>query len=295
MFVLIGLAVVALSIMGGYLMEGGKPLALLNIPEFIILCGSALGSVLIANPMSAVMATVKGTLGLLKGNPYNKKRYMELLKMLYDMFMMARREGLVALDQHVEKPEESKFFANYPGFHGNHHAMAFMADTMKIIISGAVTNYDLSDMMEIDMEASHDEIFHSSHILSKVGDAMPGFGIVAAVLGVVITMGAIGGPPEVIGHKVGAALVGTFLGILLAYGVFSPMASALEAQAKSEEQYLAAIKCALLSFSRGDAPLTAVEFARRNVEPGARPSFMEMEQTVKNTGGGAGAEMAKAA
>src|SRR5260221_14573707 len=127
---------------------------------------------------------------------------MELLKMLYDMFMMARREGLVALDQHVEKPEESKFFSNYPGFHSNHHAMAFMSDTMKIIISGAVTNYDLADMMEIDLEASHDEIHHSSHILSTVGDAMPGFGIVAAVLGGVITMGAIGGAAGSTGPKI---------------------------------------------------------------------------------------------
>jgi len=165
---------------------------------------------------------------------------------------------------------------------------------MKIIISGAVANYDLAEMMEIDLEASHDELLHSSHILASLGDSMPGFGIVAAVLGVVITMGAIGGEASEIGHKVGAALVGTFLGILLAYGVFQPLAKALEMQAKAAEQYLGCIKNALLSFSRGDAPLTAVEFARRNIDPHARPSFFEMESTCKNIGGSADA-VAKAA
>ncbi|HLJ57973.1 MAG TPA: flagellar motor stator protein MotA [Chthonomonadaceae bacterium] len=290
MFVLIGLAIIVISILGGFMMEGGKPAALAQITEFIIIGGSGLGSLLIANPLSSVMAMVKSVIGLLKGNPYTKARYSELLKMLYDIFMMARREGLVALDQHVEKPGESKFFQGYPGFIANHHAMAFLSDTMKIIISGAVTNYDLAEMMEIDLEASHDELHHASHMCSTLGDSMPGFGIVAAVLGVVITMGAIGGEASEIGHKVGAALVGTFLGILLAYGVFSPLAKALEMRAKAEEQYLGSIKNALLSFSRGDAPLTAVEFARRNIDPDVRPSFSEMESTCKNIG-----EMAKAA
>jgi chemotaxis protein MotA len=295
MFVIIGLAIIAISILGGFMMEGGKPMALMQITEFIIIGGAGLGSILIANPVSAVMATLKSVIGLFKGNPFTKARYMELLKMLYDMFMMARREGLVSLDQHVEKPDESKFFQTYPGFTSNHHAVSFLSDTMKIIISGAVTNYDLADMMDIDLEASHDELHHSSHILASLSDSMPAFGIVAAVLGVVITMGCIGGEASEIGHKVGAALVGTFLGILLAYGVFQPLAKALEMQAKAEEQYLACIKNALMSFSRGDAPLTAVEFARRNVDPGARPSFMEMETTCKNTGGAAAADMAQAA
>ncbi len=294
MFVLIGLAIIAISILGGFMMEGGKPVALMQITEFIIIGGAGLGSMLIANPLPAVIATLKSVMGLLKGNPFTKGRYMELLKMLYDMFMMARREGLVSLDQHVEKPDESKFFQGYPGFTSNHHATSFLSDTMKIIISGAVANYDLAEMMDIDLEASHDEIHHSSHICASLGDSMPAFGIVAAVLGVVITMGCIGGEAAEIGHKVGAALVGTFLGILLAYGVFAPLAKALETQSKAEEQYLGSIRNALLSFSRGDAPLTAVEFARRNIDPGCRPSFSEMESNCKNTGG-ATADMAKAA
>ena len=285
MFILIGIVVVIGSILAGFIMEGGKIGALIQITEFIIIGGAGLGSVLIANPISDVMATVKSVLGLLKGNPYTKDNHMELLRMLYDMFMMARREGLVALDQHVEHPHASTFFKNYPFFFANHHAIGFLTDTMKVIITGSIANHDLSEMLEIDLEVTHEEAHKPAHIFSTVGDSMPGFGIVAAVLGVVITMGAIGGPPEEIGRKVGAALVGTFIGILVAYGFFAPISAALGAQAKAEGQYMNCIKCALLSFARGDAPLTAVEFARRNIEPAARPSFSDMESTVKNTGG----------
>jgi chemotaxis protein MotA len=284
MFLIIGLLVVAGSILAGFMMEGGKIAALIQITEFIIIGGSGIGSVLVANPLPNVIATIKAVIGLLKGNPFTKARYMELLRMLFDLFMMARREGLVSLDAHVEKPHESTFFKNYPGFYGHHHALAFLADTMKVIVTGSVQAFDLSDMMEIDLETTHEEILRPASIISGLGDSMPAFGIVAAVLGVVITMGAIGGPPAEIGHKVGAALVGTFLGILLAYGVFAPIATSLQGQAKSEEQYMCCIKCALLSFARGDAPLTAVEFARRNIDPSARPTFSEMEQGVKNAG-----------
>lgn len=286
MFVIIGLLVVFGSILLGFIMEGGKVGALIQITEFIIIGGAGLGSVLIANPLPAVIHTLQAVIGLLKGNPFTKPRYMELLKMLYDLFMMARREGLVSLDQHVENPHDSSFFKNYPGFHGHHHALNFLADTMKVIITGSVGVYDLSDMMDIDLETTHEEVVHPAHIIQTLGDSMPGFGIVAAVLGVVITMGAINGPPAEIGHKVGAALVGTFIGILVAYGVFAPIASSLTMQAKAEAQYMACIKCALLSFARGDAPMTAVEFARRNIDPGARPSFSEMESGCKESAGG---------
>ncbi len=297
MFVIIGLVVVALSILLGFMMEGGKIAALIQITEFIIIGGAGLGSILIANPLSVVMTTFKSVLNLLKGNPYTRERYLELLGMLYDMFMMARREGLVTLDQHVEKPHESKFFSGYAFFFAHHHALDFLADTMKVIVTGTVADHNLAEIMDIDLEICHEESNKPAQILAKLGDSMPGFGIVAAVLGVVITMGAIGGPPEQIGHKVAAALVGTFLGILLAYGVFNPIAAAIEGQTKSEEQYMACIKYALLSFARGDAPLTAVEFARRNIEPGLRPSFAVMEEALRNPGGGAGGagEAAKAA
>ena len=281
MFVIIGLVIVIGSILAGYVMHGGNIMVLVQVTEFIIIGGSGIGSVLIANPPSAVAATVKSLIGLLKGNPYKKETYMELLQMLYDMFIMARREGLVSLDQHVENPHDSKFFSSYGFFFAHHHALSFLADTMKVVITGSVANHDLSELMDIDLETTHEEILKPSGIIQNLGDSMPGFGIVAAVLGVVITMGKIGGPPEEVGHSVAAALVGTFLGILLAYGMLNPMAAALTGQAKCEEQYMNCIKCALLSFARGDAPLTAVEFARRNIDPGCRPSFSEMESTVK--------------
>lgn len=285
MFVIIGIGLLFASILVGFLMDGGKIGALIQPNELVIIGGAALSSLLIANPFQMVLTIVKSVVSLLKPSPFSKERYMELLKMLYDLFMMARKEGLVALDKHVEHPEESEFFAQYPNFMANHHALLFLADTMKVIVTGTVASHDLAEMMDIDLETAQEELSQPAHILAKLGDAMPGFGIVAAVLGVVVTMAAIGGPPEEIGHKVAAALVGTFMGILLAYGIFSPLSSALEARVRSESAYMACIKCALLSFARGDAPLTAVEFARRNIEPSLRPSFTEMEQHVKNLGG----------
>ncbi len=281
---LIGLGVVFGSIIVGFVMEGGKIPALIQIAEFIIIGGAALGSVLVANPLPVVMKTSSAVIGLLKGNPYTQERYIELLRLLYDIFMLARREGLVSMDQHVEEPEKSKLFSNYPFFCQHHHALYFLADTMKVMVSGNVGAYDLAELMDVDLETLHEEAIKPSAILSKAGDAMPGFGIVAAVLGVVVTMGAIGGPPEEVGEKVGAALVGTFLGILLSYGVLGPLSAALEGQVKAEEQYMACIKCALLSFARGDMPLTAIEFARRNIDPSVRPSFSETEKAVKGGG-----------
>ncbi len=292
MFVLIGIGVLFGAIIVGFTSEGGKIAALMQVNEFIIIGGAALGSMLIANPLSVVISVFKGVLGTLKPSRYSKAAYMELLKMLYDMFMMARKEGLMSLDSHVERPEDSSFFSNYPLFFSNHHAVAFLADTMKVIVSGSVSDYNLMELMDIDLETTHEEELKPSQIVAKMGDAMPGFGIVAAVLGVVNTMAAIGGKPEVIGEKVGAALVGTFLGILMAYGLLQPLSISMEASSKAGGMYMNAIKFALLSFARGDAPLTAVEFARRNIEPSVRPSFSEMEQFVKNMGGG---DMAAAA
>lgn len=281
MFLIIGVVVVMGSIIAGFTMAGGQIGVLIQISEFIVIGGAGLGSIIIGNPPQILGQMVKGILGLLKGNPYNQKAYNELLKMLYDLFMLARREGLVALEHHAEKPMESDFFKRYPTFQGNHHALEFLADTLKVIITGTVQPHDLSEMMEVDLDTHHEAAAKVPGVLAKTGDAMPGFGIVAAVLGVVITMGAIGGKPEEIGHHVAAALVGTFLGILLSYGFFNPIAASMEAQLAAEAQYMGCIKSALLSFARGDAPLTAVEFARRNIEPGVRCSFSDLEKAVK--------------
>ena len=203
---------------------------------------------------------------------------------MYEIFLVARKNGLISLEKHVENPKESDIFQKFPFFINSHHALDLFSDTMKLVVMGGVGVYDLAEMMEMDLEAQHEDANKVTNILTTVADSMPGFGIVAAVLGVVITMQAIGGPPEVVGEKVAAALVGTFLGVLLAYGVFSPLAKATETIAKAESQYMSCIKNAVVAFARGDAPLICVEFARRNIDPEARPSFTEVEDTCRGRG-----------
>jgi chemotaxis protein MotA len=276
-FVIIGLVVVFGSILGGYTMHHGKIGILIQVSEFIIIGGAALGALVVGNPPALIKRIFASMLGLLKPNPYSEKAYGELLQMLYDIFQKARKEGLIGLESHIEDPEKSPIFTQYPSFMHNHHAVAFLTDTLKVLLTGAVEEHHLSEILDLDLERQHEEAHAVPQALQKVSDAMPGFGIVAAVLGVVITMGSIGGAASEIGEKVAAALVGTFLGILLAYGVVSPIAQAVEARLKCEHAYMMCIRTALLAFARGDSPMTAVEFARRNIEPGDRPSFSELE------------------
>jgi chemotaxis protein MotA len=277
MFVIIGLLVVFGSILGGYTMHHGKVAVLIQVSEFVIIGGAALGAMVVGNPPALIKRIFGDLLGLLKPNPYNEKAYGELLQLLYDLFQKARKEGLIGLESHIEDPEKSDLFNKYPTVVKNHHAVAFLTDTLKVLLTGAVEDHHLAEILDLDLERQHEEAMAVPGALTRVGDAMPGFGIVAAVLGVVITMGSIGGAAAEVGEKVAAALVGTFLGILLSYGVINPLASAIEARIKSEESYMMSIRTALLAFARGDSPMTAVEFARRNIEPGDRPSFAELE------------------
>jgi chemotaxis protein MotA len=284
-FVIIGFVVVFGSIVAGYTMHGGKIGVLIQISEFIIIGGAGLGALLIGNKPSVLKGIITQCVGILKPNPYNKESFTELLQVLYSIFYAARKDGLVGIEPHVEDPHNSEIFKQYPSFHGNHHAVDFLADTMKVLLTGAVEDHHLSEILEMDLEQHHHEAMEVPHALQTVGDAMPGFGIVAAVLGVIITMGKIGGSPEVIGKSVAAALVGTFVGILLAYGVFGPLAQALTGRLSSEERYMGVIRTALLSFARGDPPITSVEFARRNIDPELRPSFSELEELTRRKGG----------
>lgn len=281
MLIIVGFVVVVGSVLVGYVMHHGKIGVLIQISEFIIIGGAALGAMLMGNPPSAVKATFQRTIGLLKGNPYKKSTYSDLLLMLHELFQLSKRDGMLALEKHVEKPEDSDLFKKYPAFAGNHHAVSFLTDTIKVMLSGAVDQHALAEMLEADIEQHDEEAKAASHVLARTADALPGFGIVAAVLGVVITMGSIAGAASEVGAKVAAALVGTFLGILLAYGIFSPLAQSCEAQARCETCYLLCIKTALLSFAHGDPPLTAVEFARRSIEPENRLSFAELEALLK--------------
>jgi chemotaxis protein MotA len=281
MFVLIGIVIVLGSVIAGYAMHHGEFGVLMQVNEFVILGGAGLGSFLAANGMKNFQAAIKGTLGLLKPDPYTKPAYLDLLKMMYQLFNVARKEGLLGLEKHIEDPNQSEIIKKFPSFLANHHATAFFCDTLKVILTGAVGPHDLAEMMELDLEIAHKEAATPAEAVQAVGDAMPGFGIVAAVLGVIITMGKIGGEASEIGHSVAAALVGTFLGILLAYGVFGPIARAMMLRLESEGQYLNCIRFALFSFARGESPITCVEFARRNIEPSVRPGFVEMEKSVK--------------
>jgi chemotaxis protein MotA len=282
MFTIIGIVVVLAATIVGYVMHHGNIAVLIQINEFVILGGAAIGSFLAANGMKNLTAAIQAVLGLLKPDPYTKETYLQTLKMMYQLFNVARKEGLLGLEPHIERPEESEIIKKYPAFLNNHHARAFFCDTMKVVLTGAVGPHDLSEMMEIDIETAHHEANIPAEAIQTVGDSMPGFGIVAAVLGVIITMGKIGGEAALIGQSVAAALVGTFLGILMAYGVFLPIARAMQLRNASELQYLNCLRYALFSFARGESPITCVEFARRNIEPSVRPGFTEMEQAVKD-------------
>jgi chemotaxis protein MotA len=226
---------------------------------------------------------------VLKGSKYSKQRYVDALKMMFAIFNKARKGGLVAIEQDVEEPEKSQVFSKYPDFIGNHHVRDFVCDTMRMAITGGATPFDVDQMMEMDMDVHHASASQPASTLTTVADALPGLGIVAAVLGVVVTMSALGGPPEEIGHKVAAALVGTFLGILLCYGVIGPLAAHLTKLIDDEHAYYHVLRVVMLSFLKGMSPAVAVEVARRAVPEHVRPSFKEVEQACRQKDGAAAA------
>ena len=301
MFVIIGMLVVIGSIVAGYLMEDGNLLVLLQPAELVIIGGAALGTLFIANPLHILIAILKGVLRSLRASPYTKAFYLEQLKMLNQIFVYARKNGAAKLEADIDEPEKSPVFQNYPKFLADHHALEFFCDTVRMSISGGIGPFDLDQLMELDMEVQHHEESVPIASLSTAADALPGLGIVACVLGVVITMGALGGPPEEIGHKVAAALVGTFLGILLCYGFLGPLASAMTKQAEDRAEYMQFLRLGVLGFLKGMAPSLSVEFARRGIPTHFRPSFKETEASIKGgaKGGAAqakgGAAQAKAA
>jgi len=282
MFIFIGIIIVIGGVLTGYILEGGHILALNQPLEVLIIGGAALGALIISTPLNVIKGIISQLKGVMSGG-LKKKDYLELLVMMFEMFNIARKDGLIGLESHVEHPEESEILQKYPRFLKDHHAVAFFSDTMRVIISGAVQPHDLDDLMDGDIEAIHEEEVRPSDALNSVADSLPGLGIVAAVLGIVITMGAIDGPPEVIGHKVAAALVGTFLGILGSYGFVGPLAACLKHRLTDSKQYLACMKHALLSFHKGVAGVIAVEFARRSLYMEVRPGFTELEDACNAT------------
>jgi chemotaxis protein MotA len=272
-------------------MHGGQLLALNQPSELIIIGGAALGSLIIGTPLAVLKRLVGGLGGFFTSGP-NKQDYLELLGMMYQTFRLTQQSGVMALEAHCDDPESSSIFSRYPRFLSNHHAVVFFTDSVRVVIMGGVSPYDLDALMDSDLDVHHSEASKPATTLARIGDALPGLGIVAAVLGVVITMQAIDGPPSEIGHKVGAALVGTFLGILLCYGFVGPMATSMESRVEEEGQYLACLKAGVLAMSKGLAPAIAVEFARRVIPSQVRPDFSETEQYCRAPQADAHAEAA---
>lgn len=287
MFIIIGAVVVLGAIIGGYLMEHGQLGVLVQPAELLIIGGAALGTLLIANPLHVMKKIFAGVLAALKGSHFTKAFYLDTLRMFYELLNKARKEGLLAIESDIEEPDKSPVFKKYPNFLKDHHVRDFVCDTLRMAVTGGIDPFDLDQMMDLDMEVSHHDEGTPVASLTTVADSLPGLGIVAAVLGVCITMGAIGGPPEEIGHKVAAALVGTFLGILLCYGFVGPLASNMAKIADDEHAYIYVLRVVLISFIKGAAPIQAVEFGRRAIPGNVRPGFNEMEKSCKNAGSAA--------
>ena len=278
MFVIVGFVVVLGGVLGGFALEGGHFLVLMQIAEFIIIGCAAVGSLLISTPVAIMKKIIQRVTGAVQGGKTTKQKYLDLLKLLYELFQLGQKDGLIAMESHVETPEKSAIFSKYPDILKDHHLVLFITDTVRLILIGGIDPHDLESLLDRDIETHHEEGTKPGMILQKVGDSLPGIGIVAAVLGIVITMQAINGPAEEIGHKVAAALVGTFLGILLSYGFVQPLATNIDL-ANSEESKI--FEAAIICSAKGLNPLISVEFARRTISSDFRPSFQEMEDLVK--------------
>jgi chemotaxis protein MotA len=284
MFAIIGILVVFGAVAGGYLMEHGHLAVLVQPAELLIIGGAGAGTLLIANPLRILKKVAAGAAGVFGSSKFGRGRYLETLRMMYELLQKARRGGMLTIESDVEKPEESEILKKYPAFLKDHHVRDFVCDTMRMVITGGVDAFDMDQMMDLDMEVQHHDAEEPVTALSTMADSLPGLGIVAAVLGVVITMGALGGPAEEIGHKVAAALVGTFLGILLCYGLVGPVSQNMAKVSAEEHAYLYVLRVLMLAFIRGQPPVVAIEVGRRAIPSHVRPSFSEVEEACRNGG-----------
>jgi len=287
MFSIIGIVVVFGCVVAGYLMEHGNLKVLMQPAEMVVILGAAIGTVLIANPLYILMKIASGIGGAFGGSPFGKQRYLDSLKMMFELFSRARKEGLMSLEADSDAPDQSQVFSKYPKFLKDHHALHFVCDSLRMAASGGIEPFDADQMMELDMDVHHHQAQLPVAALSSMADSLPGLGIVAAVLGVVITMGALGGPPEEIGKKVAAALVGTFLGILLCYGLVGPLAANMAKIADDEHAYYNVLRVMLVALLKGSAPTVAIEVGRRAVPGHVRPTFQEAEAYIKDKGAAA--------
>ena len=281
MFIIIGIVIVMGCVIAGFLMINGPLGVLIQPSEFIVIGGAVIGATIAANPLKFLTRIMASLPVAMKGSPYNKKTYSELLRMQYEVYINSKKGGLLSIEEDVNNPMSSAIFTQYPSFIKNHHAVDFFCDAMKMLVNGACSPEELEIMLEAEMETHHEEGAIVPTLLQRASDALPGLGIVAAVLGIVVTMQHLDGPPEELGHHVGAALVGTFLGLLFSYGFLAPIAANLENLAQDESKYFGCIKAGVVAFANGAAPMTAVEFARKTIYSFDRPPTNEIEPMLK--------------
>ncbi|HYD31551.1 MAG TPA: flagellar motor stator protein MotA [Azospirillaceae bacterium] len=276
----IGFVVVIISVFGGYTLNGGHMGVLWQPFEVMIIVGAAIGAFITGNSKSTLKRFSHGMQALFKGPKYDKDSYIELLSMLYQVFKIAKTKGLLALEQHIEKPEESPLFQQFPKFYGNHHAMTFLCDYLRLLSLGSDNPNEIGDLMEEEIETHHHEEVSISHAIQSMADGMPALGIVAAVLGVIHTMGSITEPPEILGKLIGGALVGTFLGVLISYGFVAPIATGIKGVYDADAKYFQCIKAGIVAHLHGYAPAISVEYARKALLSDLRPTFYEVEEAT---------------
>jgi chemotaxis protein MotA len=280
MIVFVGIAIVMGAVLAGFTMSGGHLGALLHPSELLTIGGAALGAMIMMSPISVLKNLVQALMTTIKGSPYDKATYRDLFKLMYDLLRIARRDGLLMLERHVSDPHHSEVINRYPRIAKNHHVLEFICNGLSPLVDGA-TPEQVSGLLDAELKILEEEHHAPVNVMSKTADALPGFGIVAAVLGIVITMGAIDGPVQEVGHKVGAALVGTFLGILLSYGFFAPLASRMEFMGVVELGFFRAIASIVMGAAQSQSPKVVIEQARRGIGTEVRPSRTEMEQLFK--------------
>jgi len=281
MLVIIGFIIVIASVVGGYLMEQGNLSVLFQPAELVIIGGAAIGSFIIASPMKTVKSVIQGMLGVLRSKTYGKDDYLEAMLLLNGIFYKIRQQGLVAIESDVDEPEKSALFNRFPGILKNNRAMGLITDTLRMVMTTTIATHELESLLESEIDTHFEEMMTPSKTVTFIADGLPGLGIVAAVLGVVLTMGKIGAPPEILGHSIGAALVGTFLGVLLCYGFVGPMGRHMEHSVQEELQYLNVFKVALVAFVGGAAQKVALEFGRRVIPHDSKPLFSEVENILR--------------
>lgn len=277
----VGALIVLACVFGAYAAHGGHLHVVWQPSEMVIIFGAAFGGFVIANPISVCKMAIQKAIHGWFGKHPSKSEYLELLQMMFQLFQIFRKDGPQAVERHIEEPDKSEIFKAFPSFLKNHHAVDFLCDTMKITLSADLSQYDVDDLLNDDIKVMHEEEHNAAHAINSIAESLPGLGIVAAVLGVVHTMGMLDQGTEVIGHSVGAALVGTFLGVLMCYGFVGPTASKMVRDIEAEGRYLMVVKAAMVSLQRGAPPLVCVEYARRTIYPHDRPSFSEMDQATK--------------